>query len=112
MTTFAYPPFPTYSGNIGDFLLNLIFWFLSIPAVALGNFVAGLTGGITSGASSSAASVMGFIGSSFQQSENSFTFAGPFAIIIASAVWGMAILILIFFILKGIQLAMHESEDD
>lgn len=112
MTTFSYPPFPTYSGNIGDFLLNLILWFFSIPAVALGNFIAGIAGGITSGASSSSARVTGFIGFEFTKSEDAFTFAGPFAIILASIVWGIALLILIFFIFKAIQIAMHESEDD
>jgi hypothetical protein len=112
----SYPSFPKYSSygssNVGGYILALIFWFLSIPLVALGKFVEGLAGGVTSGASSSASSVLGFIGTEFVDSESSFSFAGPFAIVIASAVWGVAIIILIFFIFKGIQLALGMTTED
>ncbi len=110
--TFSYPSFPSYNGNIGTYLLELIFWVISIPFIALGNFITGIMGGVTSGASSSASSVLGFIGTEFTNSEHDFAFAGPFAIILASLVWGIALLIIIFFIFKAIQLALHESEDD
>ena len=109
---FSYPSFPSYNGNVGTYLMDLIFWFLSIPLVSIGNFVAGLAGGVTSGASSSASSVLGFIGIEFVDSEHAFSFAGPFAIVIASAVWGVAIIILIFFIMKGIQLALGMTTED
>jgi len=108
----SYPPFPSYNGNIGNYLLQLIFWFLSIPAIAIGNFIIGIAGGVTQGASSSAGSVTGFIGQVFKDSISGFSSFGPFAIVVASLVWGIAILVLIFFIFKAIQLAAHETEDD
>ena len=109
---FSYPAFPSYNGNVGTYLMDLIFWVVSIPLVAIGNFIAGIGAGVTSGASSSASSVLGFIGTEFVDSESSFSFAGPFAIVIASAVWGVAIIILIFFIFKGIQLALGMTTED
>lgn len=109
---FSYPAFPSYNGNVGSYLMSLLFWFLSIPAIAVGNFIAGLAGGVTSGASSSATSVLGFVGVEFVDSEHAFSFAGPFAIVIASAVWGVALLILIFFIFKAIQLALGMTTED
>ncbi len=109
---FSYPSFPSYNGNVGTYLMDLIFWVLSIPLVAIGNFIAGIGAGVTSGASSSASSVLGFVGVEFVDSEHAFSFAGPFAIVIASAVWGVAIIILIFFIFKGIQLALGMTTED
>ena len=109
---FSYPAFPTYNGNVASYLIGIVVWILSIPLVAIGNFVAGLAGGVTSGASSSASSVLGFVGTEFVDSEHDFSFAGPFAIVVASAVWGVAILILIFFIFKGIQLAISMTQED
>lgn len=109
---FSYPSFPSYNGNVGTYLMDLIFWVLSIPLVAIGNFIAGIGAGVTSGASSSASSVLGFVGVEFVDSEHAFSFAGPFAIVIASAVWGVAIIILIFFIFKAIQLAMDMTTED
>ena len=109
---FSYPAFPSYNGNVGTYLMDLIFWVLSIPLVAIGNFIAGIGAGVTSGASSSASSVLGFVGIEFVDSEHAFSFAGPFAIILASAVWGVAIIILIFFIFKAIQLAMDMTTED
>jgi len=108
----SYPSFPYYSGNIGDYLVQLILWFFSIPLIALANFVIGITGGLTSGASQSAGSISGFIGSVFSSSISGFKSFGPFAIVVASFVWGTAIVILIFFVFKAIQLASHETEDD
>ena len=109
---FSYPAFPTYNGNVASYLIGIVVWMLSIPLVAIGNFVAGLAGGVTLGASSSASSVLGFVGIEFVDSEHDFSFAGPFAIVVASAVWGVAILILIFFIFKGIQLALGMTTED
>jgi hypothetical protein len=108
----SYQSFPSYNGNPGSYLLQLLFWFLSIPITAIANFIIGIAGGVTQGASSSAGSVSGFIGRVFSLSISGFYSFGPFAIVVASLVWGIAILILIFFIFKAIQLAAHETEDD
>jgi len=108
----SYPLFPSYNGNIATYLLQLILWFVSIPLIAIANFIIEVAGGAAQGASSSAGSVTGFIGTVFSDSVNSFKSFGPFAIVIASFVWGIAIVILIFFIFKAFQLATHETEDD
>jgi transaldolase len=112
MGLYTYPKFPTTTNPV-DFIIELIEWIIGVPLIAIANFIRGIAAGITKGSSSSAKLISGFIGRVFSQSVDGFSYAfGPFGIVIASLIWGIAILILVFFIFKAIQLALHETEDD
>lgn len=114
---YSYPPFPKYSGEvtasgIGVYILGLILWFLKIPLIGIVNILVAIFSGIANGTSSSMTSIVSFPGQIFSQTVSSFSPFGIFAPIAAAAVWGVAIIILIFFIFKAIQLAAAETTED
>ena len=111
-STYSYPPFPNASNGLGGFLIALIEWVIEVPAIAIANFFIGLEGSAQSGADASATSVTGFIGATWQQSIASFAQFGIIAPILAAAIWGFALVILIFFVFKAIQLVIRETEDN
>ena len=113
----SYPTFPTFpssitASNIGLYVLNVIIWFIEIPLVGIANVFEGLLNGISSGATSSATSIVGFPGQIFQSTIQAFSALGIFAPIAAAVVWGAALVILIFFVFKAIQVALDETTED
>lgn len=113
----SYPGFPTYSGGvsasaIGSYILQIMLWFVEIPLIGIANVFIGFFGGLSSGAGSSASSILGFPGQIFQSTIKAFSALGIFAPIVAAIVWGAALVILVFFIFKAIQLAMEETTED
>ena len=112
-----YPTFPTFpqsvtASSMGMYILNILIWFIEIPIVGIADIFEGVLNSISSGASSSASNIASFPGQIFQSSVSDFSAFGIFAPIVAALVWGMAIVILIFFAFKAIQLALAESTDD
>lgn len=113
----SYPPFPTYSGGvsasaIGSYILHLMLWFVEVPLIGIANVFIGFFDGVSSGAGSSASSIIAFPGQIFQSTVQAFSALGIFAPIAAAAIWGAALVILVFFIFKAIQLAMAETTED
>lgn len=112
MGYYTYPPYPTWSGGVGNFVIAMLEWIIELPLVALANFLYGIAGSATTGSETSITSITGFIGSVWQQSIASFTEFGVLAPILAALIWGAAIVILIFFIFKAFQVGAHEMEGD
>ena len=112
MTTYSYPPFPNFGNGIASFLISLLEWLLEVPLIAFANFLTGIAGAITNSSESSAGTIIGFIGQTWANSVASFKQFGILAPILASAIWGVSILILIFFIFKAVQLGVRETEED
>ena len=110
--TFNYPNFPTTNNGITSWIIGLFEWIFEVPLVAIANLIAGIGTGFTTGAQTSADNVAGFVGTTFNNSLTAFQGFGVLAPIIASAIWGGAIIILIFFIFKAIQLGTREMEED
>ena len=110
--TYSYPPFPNTNNGITSWIIGLFEWIFEVPLVALANLIAGIGNGFTGGAETSASNVAGFVGTTFNNSLTAFQGFGVLAPIIASAIWGGAIIILIFFIFKAIQLGTREMEED
>ena len=113
----SYPSFPTYSGSttasaIGSYILQIVLWFVEIPLIGIANVFIAIFNDIASGAGSSVTSVLSFPGQIFQSTIQAFSALGIFAPIAAAAIWGVALVILIFFIFKAIQLALAESTED
>lgn len=110
--TYNYPPFPSTNNGITNWIIGLFEWLFEVPLIAIANLVSGIGNSATNGAETSAGSIAGFIGTTFNQSLVAFKSFGVLAPVIASAIWGGSIIILIFFIAKAVQLASREAEED
>ena len=108
----TYPPFPSYNGNIAQTIIQLFLWFLEVPLIAITNAGIGIIGGAGSSASQSLGAILLFPGEIFKQTEASFSAYGIFAPIIASAIWGISIIILVFLVLKAVQIAGSELTNE
>lgn len=109
---YAYPPFPSTSSGIVAFLIGLVEWVIEVPLIALANFILSITGAASTAGANSTGAVLGFIGATWDNSIRSFSAFGVLAPIMAAAIWGIAFLILIFFVFKAIQLGIRETEED
>ena len=110
--SFTYPTFPTLSSsNIGSSLVQLLIWIFSIPVVAIAKVIRDITSAIGTAAGQTAGTVINFPGKIFQQTEASFTSYGVLAPIIAAAIWGISIVLLIFFVIKAAQVGLNEFTD-
>jgi hypothetical protein len=107
---YCYPPYPTSTSALG-FIEGLIEWIIGVPMVAIANFIEGIAGSVTSAGQTDATDVIGFIGTTWNGSVASFSAFGIFAPIAAAFIWGVGILVLIFFIFKAVQLATRETEE-
>ena len=108
----SYPSFPTYSGGIGSYILSILLWFVEVPLIGIANVFIGFFNGLSSGAGSSADSILAFPGQIFHATVQAFSALGIFAPIAAALVWGIALVILIFFAFKAIQVALAETTED
>lgn len=109
---YAYPPFPSTSSGIVAFLVGLVEWVIEVPLIAIANFILSISGAASSAGANSTGAVFGFIASTWNNSIQAFSAFGVLAPILAALIWGIAFLILIFFIFKAIQLGIRETEED
>ena len=109
---YAYPPFPSTSSGIVAFLTGLVEWVIEVPLIALASFILSITGAASTAGANSTGAVLGFIGATWDNSIQAFSAFGVLAPIMAALIWGIAFLILIFFVFKAIQLGIRETEED
>jgi hypothetical protein len=109
---YTYPPFPSTSAGVVSFLIGLVEWVIEIPLIALANFILSITGAASTAGANSTGAVLGFIAATWNNSIQAFSAFGVLAPILAAAIWGFALLILIFFVFKAVQLAIRETEED
>ena len=107
----TYPPFPKDT-NIAKELVNIIIWIFKIPVIAMANGIIGISGNVTNGLSASAITIFSFPGQIFQQTVSAFKAYGVLAPIIASGIWGISIIILVFMILKAVQIGGDELTNE
>jgi hypothetical protein len=108
----AYPPFPQYNGNLAQTIIQIILWIVEIPLIAIANAIIAIAGGAGSSAAQSLGIILEFPGQIFAQTEASFSAYGIFAPIIASIIWGAALIILVFLVLKAFQIAGDEITNE
>lgn len=106
--TFSYPPFPSYNGNIAQTILSLVIWVVEIPLIAIGNVIVDIFESAGNSLGSTFGTILAFPGQIFLQTEASFKPYGIFAPIIAIAIWGGAIVIFVFLLLKAFQIGDDE----
>lgn len=109
--TYSYPPFPALPSSItgvGNFLLQLGIWFFSIPIITVANILISIGSGLGTSTGNTASTIVDYLGVAFAQSENSLAMFGAFAPIIASLIWGVSIIIIIFMVFKAVQVGLNE----
>ena len=109
---YSYPPFPQFNNSLTTYIISILEWIFEIPLIAAANFFGGISDSITNSAETSSSSIIGFIGTTWDNSITSFRSLGIFAPVVASIIWGGSIVILIFFIAKALQLGIRETEED
>ena len=109
---YSYPQFPSYNNSLTTYIISILEWIVEIPLIAGANFFGGISNSITTSAQTSSSSIIGFIGTTWDNSITSFRSLGIFAPVVASIIWGGSIVILIFFIAKALQLGIRETEED
>jgi len=104
----AYPPFPSYNGNVAQMIIQLLLWTVEIPLIAIANAIIAIAGGASTSASQSISAVLLFPGQIFTETENSFAGYGVFAPLIASLIWGISLITLVFLVIKAFQVGADE----
>ncbi len=107
-----YPPFPTYKGDLATTIIQIILWIIEIPLIAIGNMIIAIAGGASTGAEQSITTVLEFPAQVFDSTVSSFSAYGVFAPVIASLIWGVSLIILVFLIFKAIQIAGDEITNE
>ena len=110
--TIPYPNFPTYNGNLAQTIIEILLWMVEIPVIAIGNVIISVFGGVGTAASTTATDIISFPGAIFVQTELSFKAYGVLAPIIAAAIWGTSIIILVFLVFKAFQIATDEFTNE
>lgn len=110
--TISYPNFPTYNGNLAQTIIEILLWMIEIPIIAIGNVIITVFGGAGTAAANTTATIISFPGAIFLQTELSFKAYGVLAPIIASVIWGGSIIILVFLVLKAVQIASDEITNE
>ena len=110
-----FPTFPTYGsgGYTGtSFIIQVLLFLLEVIAYPFEWVFYGIGSGIGSGFQTMFQGLFGMVSTVYQNSVNSFGFAGPFAPILVSFVWGISFAVLIFFVIFAIHMAIQSIQED
>ena len=113
----TFPKFPVYGTGTGQYTgTNFIIQFFIFLIKAIGypfEYVfEGIGQGIGTGFQSMFSGLFSMASSVYTSSESDFSFAGPFAPILVSVVWGASFVILIFFVIFAIHMVFQDVEED
>lgn len=113
--TITWPQFPTYGpqGYTGTaFIIQIFLWVLQVIAYPFEWIFYGIGNGIGTGFQNLFAGLFNMVTSVYSSSTQSFAFAGPFAPILVTFVWGAALVILVFFLLFAFHMFVQDAEED
>ena len=108
----SFPNLPTYSGSISSFVENFLIYLGEIILYPFEYVIYAIGSGIGQGLGNLFSSLFGMASTTYTSSVKSFGFAGPLAPILVSIVWGISLVIIIFFILMAIHLIWGGIQDD
>lgn len=113
----TFPTFPVYGTGSGQaigttYIIQLFIFILQVIAYPFEYIFEGIGNGIGSGFQTMFSGLFGMVSTVYTNSENDFTWAGPFAPILVSVVWGASFVILIFFIIFAIHMVSQDVEED
>lgn len=115
--TVTFPTFPVYGTGAGQytgtsFIIQLFIFILQAIAYPFENIFEGIGNGIGTGFQTMFSGLFGMASAVYTNSENAFTWAGPFAPLLVSIVWGISFVILIFFILFAFHMVVQDFQED
>ncbi len=108
----SFPTLPSYSGSISGWLKAFLVFLGEVILYPFEYVIYAIGSGIGQGLSNLFSSLFDMASSTYSSSEKSFAFAGPAAPILVSIVWGISLVIIIFFILMAIHLIWGDIQDD
>ena len=108
----AFPSMPTYNGNVDSYIEAFLVFIGQVIAYPFEALIYAIGSGLGTGISNLFTSLFGLAATTYNNSVNSFKFAGPLAPILVSVVWGISLVIVIFFILMAIHLIWGDIQDD
>lgn len=108
----SYPPFPNLNGTLQQNIMSLIMWVFEtiITAFVIGTQT--IATDIYSSVGGTISSIVEFPAKIFDQTESAFSGYGILAPILASLVWGVSIIILVFLLLKASQIGASEITNE
>ena len=112
-----FPTFPTYGTGSGQFegttyIIQLFLFILQVIAYPFEYVFEGIGSGIGAGFQTMFTGLFSMASTVYTDSESDFTWAGPFAPILVSVVWGASFVILIFFVIFAIHMVFQDVEED
>ena len=110
MTT--YPPFPNLNGSLSQNIMSLIMWVFETILTAFVIGIQTIAGDIYNSVGSTISSIVEFPAKIFDQTESDFSGYGILAPILASIIWGVSIIILVFLLLKASQIGASEITNE
>ncbi len=108
----SFPSIPSYSGSISGWLKSFLVFLGEVVLYPFEYIIYAIGSGVGSGLQGLFSSLFDMASSTYTSSEKSFSFAGPLAPILVSAVWGVSFIIIIFFILMAIHLIWGDVQDN
>jgi hypothetical protein len=108
--------FPTMpklkSQSIDEYIIQIFVYIGSILLYPVEYILYGIGDGLGSGITGLFSSLFGLASTTYNNRVHLFAFAGPLAPILVSVVWGISLVIVIFFILMAIHLIWGDIQDD
>ena len=108
----SFPTMPQYTGNVDSYIEAFLIFLGEVVAYPFEAILYAIGSGLGSGISNLFTSLFGMAATTYTNSEKDFAFAGPLAPVLVSIVWGISLVIVIFFILMAIHLIWGDIQDD
>ncbi len=111
----GFPGIPTWSGSTSDlptYIVQLILWALEVPLIALYDLLVSPLVSFVDGADTSGFSIGAYVGTAFTDTSAALRPFGVLAVPIAVFVWGVAIVLLAYFIMFAIGIVIRQGEKD
>ena len=108
----SYPPFPNLNGTVSQNIMSLIMWVFETILTAFVIGIQTIAGDIYNSIGGTISSIVSFPAKIFDQTVSDFSGYGILAPILASIIWGVSIIILVFLLLKASQIGASEITNE
>ncbi len=113
----AFPKFPIYGTGNGDysgvqFIIQLFLYVIKVIGYPFVYIVEGIGNGIGTGFQSMFSGLFNMTSTVYSDSVGDFSWAGPFAPILVSIVWGASFVILVFFVIFAAHMVFQDVQED
>lgn len=115
--TVTFPSFPVYGTGSGQytgtsFIIQLFLFIVQVIAYPFEYVFEGIGNGIGAGFQTMFSGLFSMVSTVYTNSEGAFSWAGPFAPILVSIVWGASFVILVFFVIFAFHMVFQDVQED